>query len=165
LACLCAGEESVKQQALAIAQKALTETDFQKLDQNLPENGCFKAIATAQREPLAHTIIRALDYGASRFWHKSKHKPAIATRLVDLAGKIAFGDKVDSKEALQTIREVIAAVKTDVILIIDELGKNLEYASLHPSESDLYPVQQSRERFAFSRFKILSHWSITSIFC
>jgi hypothetical protein len=145
LACLCAGEESVKQQALAIAQKALTETDFQKLDQNLPENGCFKAIATAQREPLAHTIIRALDYGASRFWHKSKHKTAIATRLVDLAGKIAFGDKVDSKEALQTIREVIAAVKTDVILIIDELGKNLEYASLHPSESDLYLLQQLAE--------------------
>jgi len=145
LACLCAGEESVKQKALAIAQKALTETDFQKLDQNLPKKGCFRAIATAQREPLAHTIIRALDYGASRFWHKSKHKPAIATRLVDLAGKIAFGDKVDSKEALQTIREVIAAVKTDVILIIDELGKNLEYASLHPSESDLYLLQQLAE--------------------
>jgi len=145
LACLCAGEESVKQKALAIAKTTLTDVDFQKLHQNLPEMGCFRAIATAQREPLAHTIIRALDYGASRFWHKSKHKPAIATRLVDLVGKIAFGDKVDSKEALQTIREVIAAVQTDVILIIDELGKNLEYASLHPSESDLYLLQQLAE--------------------
>ncbi|MFN5967385.1 MAG: hypothetical protein ACK46E_20125, partial [Pseudanabaena sp.] len=123
----------------------LTATDFQKLHQNLPEKGCFRAIATAQREPLAHTIIRALDYGASRFWNKSKNKPPIATKLVDLAGNIAFGDKVDSKEALRTIREVIAAVKTDVILIIDELGKNLEYASLHPSESDLYLLQQLAE--------------------
>ncbi|MFN5925675.1 MAG: hypothetical protein ACK466_18290, partial [Pseudanabaena sp.] len=90
-------------------------------------------------------IIRALDYGASRFWNKSKSKPPIATKLVDLAGNIAFGDKVDSKEALRTIREVIAAVKTDVILIIDELGKNLEYASLYPSESDLYLLQQLAE--------------------
>ncbi|MCA6573102.1 MAG: hypothetical protein IM536_03480 [Pseudanabaena sp. M34BS1SP1A06MG] len=145
LACLCAGEESVKQKALAIAKTTLTATDFQKLHQNLPEKGCFRAIATAQREPLAHTIIRALDYGASRFWNKSKNKPPIATKLVDLAGNIAFGDKVDSKEALRTIREVIAAVKTDVSLIIDELGKNLEYASLYPSESDLYLLQQLAE--------------------
>ncbi|MFN4869452.1 MAG: hypothetical protein ACK5LD_06210 [Pseudanabaena sp.] len=145
LACLCAGEESVKQKALAISKTTLTATDFQKLHQNLPEKGCFRAIATAQREPLAHTIIRALDYGASRFWNKSKNKPPIATKLVDLAGNIAFGDKVDSKEALRTIREVIAAVKTDVILIIDELGKNLEYASLYPSESDLYLLQQLAE--------------------
>ncbi|MFN6066810.1 MAG: hypothetical protein ACK45T_06525, partial [Pseudanabaena sp.] len=145
LACLCAGEESVRQKALAIAKTTLTTTDFQKLHQNLPEKGCFRAIATAQREPLAHTIIRALDYGASRFWNKSKNKPPIATKLVDLAGNIAFGDKVDSKEALRTIREVIAAVKTDVILIIDELGKNLEYASLYPSESDLYLLQQLAE--------------------
>lgn len=145
LACLCAAEESVKQKALAIAKTTLTATDFQTLHQNLPEKGCFRAIATAQREPLAHTIIRALDYGASLFWHKSEHKPAIATKLVDLAGNIAFGDKVDTKEALRTIREVIASAKTDVILIIDELGKNLEYASLHPSESDLYLLQQLAE--------------------
>ncbi|MFN9650067.1 MAG: hypothetical protein ACK58Z_16660, partial [Pseudanabaena sp.] len=145
LACLCAGEESVKQKALAISKTTLTATDFQKLHQNLPEKGCFRAIATAQREPLAHTIIRALDYGASRFLNNSKNKPPISTNLVDLAGNIAFGDKVDSKEALRTIREVIAAVKTDVILIIDELGKNLEYASLYPSESDLYLLQQLAE--------------------
>ncbi|MFM7601576.1 MAG: P-loop NTPase fold protein, partial [Pseudanabaena sp.] len=145
LACLCAGEESVKQKALAIAKTTLTAADFQKLHQNLPEKGCFRAIATAQREPLSHTIIRALDYGASRFWNKSKSKRQIVTKLVDLAGNIAFGDKVDSKEALRTIQEVITSAQTDVILIIDELGKNLEYASLHPSESDLYLLQQLAE--------------------
>jgi pantothenate kinase-related protein Tda10 len=72
LTCLCAGETVVKQDALAIAEKALTEAEFQKLNHNLPKKACFRAIATAHREPLAHTIVRALDYGASHFWKKSK---------------------------------------------------------------------------------------------
>lgn len=144
LACLCDGETVVKQDALAITQKAITEAEFQKLNHNLPEKGCFRAIATAQREPLANTIIRALDYGANHFW-KKKSKPEIATQLVDLAGEIRAGHKVDSKTALQLVREVIATAKTDVLLIVDELGKNLEYASLHPNEADLYLLQQLAE--------------------
>jgi len=144
LTCLCAGETVVKQDALAIAEKALTEAEFQKLNHNLPEKACFRAIATAQREPLAHTIIRALDYGASHFW-KKKSKPEIATQLVDLAGEVRAGHKVDSKTALQLVREVIATAQTDVLLIVDELGKNLEYASLHPNEADLYLLQQLAE--------------------
>jgi len=143
LACLCASETTVKQNALAIAQKALTETEFHKLKDHLPEQGCFRAIATAQREPLAHTIIRALDYGASRFW--KKNKPDVATRLVDLTGEVRAGQKVDSKTALQLVQEVIATAKTDVLLIVDELGKNLEYTSLHPNEADLYLLQQLAE--------------------
>ena len=144
LTCLCAGETVVKQDALAIAEKALTEAEFQKLNHNLPKKACFRAIATAQREPLAHTIIRALDYGASHFW-KKKSKPEIATQLVDLAGEVRAGHKVDSKTALQLVREVIATAQTDVLLIVDELGKNLEYASLHPNEADLYLLQQLAE--------------------
>ncbi|MCA2736245.1 hypothetical protein [Microcystis sp. M158S2] len=140
LACLCAGEESVKQKALAIAKTTLTATDFQKLHQNLPEKGCFRAIATAQREPLAHTIIRALDYGASRFWKRKA--PSLAKDLTDLSAEILGGRIVDSKKVISIIQEVITSAQTDVILIIDELGKNLEYASLHPSESDLYLLQQ-----------------------
>ncbi|MCA6595600.1 MAG: hypothetical protein IM539_04600 [Pseudanabaena sp. M046S1SP1A06QC] len=147
LACLCAGEESVKQKALAIAKTTLTTTDFQKLHQNLPEKGCFRAIATAQREPLAHTIIRALEYGASRFWRKksSSKAPSIAKDLTDLSSEIRGGTVVDSKKVISIIQEVITSAQTDVILIIDELGKNLEYASLHPSESDLYLLQQLAE--------------------
>ncbi|MFN9830096.1 MAG: hypothetical protein ACK55Y_10850, partial [Pseudanabaena sp.] len=143
LACLCAGEESVKQKALAIAKTTLTTTDFQKLHQNLPEKGCFRAIATAQREPLAHTIIRALDYGASRFWKRKA--PSLAKDLTDLSAEILGGRIVDSKKVISIIQEVITSAQTDVILIIDELGKNLEYASLHPSESDLYLLQQLAE--------------------
>ena len=143
LACLCAGEESVKQKALAISKTTLTATDFQKLHQNLPEKGCFRAIATAQREPLAHTIIRALDYGASRFWKRKA--PSLAKDLTDLSAEILGGRIVDSKKVISIIQEVITSAQTDVILIIDELGKNLEYASLHPSESDLYLLQQLAE--------------------
>ncbi len=151
LACLCAEEESVKQKALAIAKTTLTATDFQKLHQNLPEKGCFRAIATAQREPLAHTIIRALDYGASRFWRKKSlsktvsKAPSLVKDLTDLSAEILGGRIVNSKKVISIIQEVITSAQTDVILIIDELGKNLEYASLHPSESDLYLLQQLAE--------------------
>lgn len=143
LACLCAGETVVKQDALAIAQKALTEAEFHKLNHNLPEKGCFRAIATAQREPLAHTIIRALDYGAIRFWKKKA--PNVAKKLTDLSSEILGGKTVENKEVLLIIQEVITAAKTDILIIIDELGKNLEYASLHPNEADIYLLQQLAE--------------------
>ncbi|MBD2152448.1 hypothetical protein H6F44_20340 [Pseudanabaena sp. FACHB-1277] len=143
LTCLCAGETVAKQNALAIAEKALTAAEFHKLKNHLPEQGCFRAIATAQREPLTHTIIRALDYGASHFWHKKA--PNIAKELTDLSSEILGGKVVESKRVISIIQEVIKSAQTDVVLIIDELGKNLEYASLHPSASDIYLLQQLAE--------------------
>lgn len=54
--------------ALDIAKNALGSDSLEyKTLENIPQQGLFRAIATAQREPLSHTIIRALERGAGIF--------------------------------------------------------------------------------------------------
>jgi len=135
----------VRQYALDIARKALSPESYKELESNLPPEGCFQAIATAQREPLAHTIISALTYGAEKFWGKAKSKNAITKKLTELSKEAMSGRQFDGKEILKLVQEVTEAAKTNVVLLIDELGKNLEFASLHQGTEDLYLLQQLAE--------------------
>jgi len=125
---LCAeATNPVRQVALDIAKRSLTQEKFEKLVINLPQRGFFRAIAIAQREPLSHAIIRALTSAMTRY------------------GKVSKKLKNSSSDALSLLKEVLASVDQPVILIIDELGKSLEYAALHQRSDDLYLLQQIAE--------------------
>ncbi len=148
LSCLCAPQSSlVKSHALEVAKKALggDNQDYRSLETNLTPRGWFRGIAAAQREPLAHTIVRALDKGAQTYWRKARTKPEVVKKLIDLNVEINAGYQIDSKEVLWVFEEVTRAAKSHILLIIDELGKSLEFASLHQSNEDLYLLQQLAE--------------------
>ncbi|WP_448598940.1 hypothetical protein [Thermoleptolyngbya sp.] len=53
--------------------------------------------------------------------------------------------QVTDQQVLKLLREIVQTVETDVLLIIDELGKNLEYAAHHQGIQDLYLLQQIAE--------------------
>lgn len=150
LASLCASQTSqMRHYAWKIAETALgsDSPEYSTMETNIPPQGLFRAIATAQREPLSHTIIRALERGAGIFWKSTPTKPAIARKLVDLATEITFGKTtVDSREIPGLIQEVASSAETDILLIIDELGKNLEFAAQNQGAEDLYLLQQLAER-------------------
>ena len=149
LASVCANQTSqMRHYALDIAKNALGSDSLEyKTLENIPQQGLFRAIATAQREPLSHTIIRALERGAGIFWRSARTQPAIARKLVDLATEITFGKTtVDSRIILGLVQEVASSAQTDVLLIIDELGKNLEFAAQNQGADDLYLLQQLAER-------------------
>lgn len=70
LTSVCAPAQSqMRSSALEIAQHTLgaESSDYQALTQ-LPEKGLFRAVATATREPMSHTIVRGLLRGAETFW-------------------------------------------------------------------------------------------------
>ncbi|KAM3100078.1 hypothetical protein ACKFKF_12825 [Phormidesmis sp. 146-12] len=137
------------QQALAIAVQALGKDspDYQVLVEKVVKHGLFRAVATAQREPLSHTILRALDRGAACFWVNDLQKPQIAYRLADLAIEVEAGmQSIDSRQVLQLLKEVAQSAKTDILLVIDELGKILEYTAQHQTTDDLFLLQQLAER-------------------
>ena len=145
-AALCAAETSpLRQKALAIAAGGLgrDSAEFQELAA-LPKRGFVLAIGTAQREPLSHTIVRALIRGAEIFWRKSR-KPVIFADLVDLDSAIAAGQTIDERQIPRLIQAVAQAAKTDLLLMIDELGKTLEFAAQHQGVADLYLLQQIAE--------------------
>lgn len=149
LASLCASETNlVRHHALEIAKIALgaTSPEYSTLETAIPQQGLFRAVATAQREPLSHTIVRALERGAGIFWKQARHKPPIARNLVDLATEIEIGKTtIDSRQVPGLVQEVAKAAKTPILLIIDELGKNLEYAAQNQGAEDLYLLQQLAE--------------------
>jgi hypothetical protein len=150
LACLCAPTSSeIKQNALIIADRSFGENnaDLIAIQQTIPDRGLFRAIATAQREPLSWTIVRALANGADTFWTKGK-KPKIAMELIDLVSKIGDSSEslsISSKTVLSLLKRTIESIDTHLLLAIDELGKNLEFASMQPGSEDLYLLQQIAE--------------------
>jgi hypothetical protein len=147
LAALCAPQESpVADEAWAIAEYAFpADSPEMEAITNVPEPRLLRAVATAQREPLSWTIVRALSRGFELFW-KKKRKPDFWMDLNEWRFQAEEGNcQVTDQQVLKLLREVVQTVETDVLLIIDELGKNLEYAAHHQGIQDLYLLQQIAE--------------------
>jgi hypothetical protein len=149
LASLCAPVNCpMRSKALEIAASALgsESSQYLALKDNFPIQGYVRAIATGTREPISHTIIRAINRGIEGFWKPQKrNKIPVVAKLVDLETEIASGNKIDSREIPELVLDVAKAAKTGVFLILDELGKNLEFAAYNAGEEDLYLLQQLSE--------------------
>jgi hypothetical protein len=149
LTSLCASQNSqMRQEALKIAATAFDSDswEYQALNEKIPEPGLFRAVATAQREPLSNTIVRALYRGAELFWTaQQRAKIGVCRELLDLSNDITDGKTIDSRKALKLVQEVASKADNGVFLIIDELGKNLEFAVQNQGVEDLYLFQQLAE--------------------
>ncbi|HBY81554.1 MAG TPA: hypothetical protein DEG47_32230, partial [Cyanobacteria bacterium UBA11148] len=150
LTSLCSSQNSqMRQEALKIAATAfdIDSSEYQALNENIPDRGLFRAVATAQREPLSNTIVRALYRGAELFWTtpQKRAKISVYRELVDLTTDITDGAVIDSRKALKLVQEVAIQADNGVLLIIDELGKNLEFAVQNQGVEDLYLFQQLAE--------------------
>ncbi|ABA25021.1 hypothetical protein Ava_B0311 (plasmid) [Trichormus variabilis ATCC 29413] len=146
---LCAPLNSQSHQvALEIVIKTFgsDSSEYSAIQNTLPTQGLFRAVVTAQREPLSNTIVRALERGAETFWSRQQiNKIKVARKLVDLGAQVADGKIIDSKEIPSLIREVANSASTGIVLVIDELGKNLEFAVQNQGAEDLYLLQQLAE--------------------
>lgn len=141
-------DSQIRQEALKIAATAFPtdSVEYQALNESIPKSGLFRAVATAQREPLSNTIIRAIYRGSELFWTaQQRSKLNVHRELVDLNTEITNGATIDARRTLKLVQEVAAKAETGVILIIDELGKNLEYAIQNMGAEDLYLFQQIAE--------------------
>ena len=149
LASLCASSKSeMRSLSWEITQAALgKESDeYQALESFIPQQGYLRAVAVAQREPISNTVIRALLQGTEAFWTPTKRKKIDAvSRLQELAAEIELGNKINGKEIPALVKELAKASKTGLFLIVDELGKNLEYAASDRGAEDLYLLQQLAE--------------------
>ncbi|WCO66241.1 hypothetical protein PO878_17200 [Iamia majanohamensis] len=104
-------------------------------------SGMLRATATAQREPVASTIVRALDHGVERFW----------------SGKVPRGLRTALREAragspdARSLAELVLRISetAPVMLVLDEFGKSLEAFAGSPS-SDLFVLQELAERLGGS---------------
>lgn len=141
-------QSKIQIKALSIAEDKLGKDSdiYQLIQEKINSKGLIKAVATGQREPISHTIIRALLTGIDNFWTASqKNKINVVRQLVDLEAEINDGGKVDSREIPNLVLELAKESQTGIFLVIDELGKNLEYAAHAQGDEDLYLLQQLAE--------------------
>jgi hypothetical protein len=147
LAALCAPEDSpIGKVALDIADQVFVPNSPEmKSILEISQDGLLRAVATAQREPLSWTIARALSRGAELFW-KQKRKPSFLNEINEWRSQAESGHcLVTDQQILKALKEVVKTAKTDVLLIVDELGKNLEFAAHNQGIQDLYLLQQIAE--------------------
>jgi len=101
------------------------------------EGGFVRAVATAQREPIVDTVLRALRSGAGSRW------PTTLPADVDAALVEA-----ETQRTPLTIGAALVALTAHapVVMIIDEFGKNLEHFADDPEHADLFVLQELAER-------------------
>src|SRR5205807_3590287 len=101
------------------------------LRDHLPEAGFIRAVATAQREPLGYTIIRALRCGCELVWPDNFEQQQTAPMFEYFEKTMQSGQKITNQEILRSIQQIAQETHMGILLVIDELGKGLEYAAWH----------------------------------
>ena len=112
------------------------------------ESGFYRGLATAAREPLSHTVLRALHNAVVGRYGKipPKTRFAAASALRGALKDAASSDprrRGPSPATLIDIARCLAA-ESPLLLIIDEFGKNLE-AFRDSTDADPYLLQQLAE--------------------
>lgn len=114
--------------------------DFSKL--GLPRQQFLPLLVTCSREPLGLSILRAMRRSVESLYRRgAKVRPIeLIERL--LAGQSAPSDEQVVGAVLETNTRLIADSKAQgILLIVDELGKFLEFAALHPHRQDVFLLQ------------------------
>lgn len=145
---LCADEKnSVRTEAYEIAQGSFPaeSAELEGINVHIPAKGLLRAATTGQREPLSWSIARALITAAERFWHKKK-KPDFWPLLTDWEVELdTRHPQISHQELLNLLKAMVTAAQTPLLLVVDELGKALEYAAHNQGVQDLYLLQQIAE--------------------
>lgn len=105
-------------------------------------SGLVPVVLTLRRAPLALTLLEGLLQAVGRISGAAAR--ALAQRLeADLQAKIT--DTRNVLEHVEAVRDLtVRQGRQGVLLILDELGKTLEYAARHPGE-DIYLLQELAE--------------------
>ena len=114
------------------------------------ESGFHRALVTAQREPLSHTVLRALEAAVLRRYKKipAKSRFRAAGTLRDALNDMATNDPRRTGPSPADLVEIARclAEESPLLLVIDEFGKNLEAIRDGGGDGDPYLLQQLAEQ-------------------
>lgn len=115
-------------------------------------SGYLPVLISGSSEPLAQRIIQALINTARELWSTQKgKKPAIFESLNRaLESKISTASEI--VKLILELQNALANLPTNqpkgILLVIDELGKFLEYESRHEGSTDIFILQSLAEHAA-----------------
>jgi hypothetical protein len=112
-----------------------------------PRPRLLPVLVTGTREPIAAALLRALQRALDDAC--GYRKPRLVQRissLADTASRTSVPDTAVVKlleEASEYVRE--SDKRTGILVIVDELGKFLEFTAIHPDRQDIYFLQALAE--------------------
>jgi len=118
--------------------------DFRK--HGVAETAFLPVLVTCSRQPLGTSILRALHASLSEVYKRgAKSKPSENIQRL-LNAKTELNDEQIVDAILDANSQIIADAKGDgLLLIVDELGKFLEFAALNPHRQDVFVLQRLAE--------------------
>ncbi|HEX8691412.1 MAG TPA: hypothetical protein VF746_03130 [Longimicrobium sp.] len=139
-------EHPARRLALQLLRADGAQSLAEQFRDSVPADGFICAVAAGRRERLAHTLVRALAGGADRFWrNRQGPRPRALKRVRALLDAIERGEQPDVAGLPELVRELASVSRTGVLIVLDELGKNLETAARSGGGEDLYLLQQLAE--------------------
>ena len=136
-------------EAIALLEDA-ADTELNERAEAAFEEPFCPVLIVGSRRPLAEALLEGLAHSLDAF---ADAHDEVSDTLTNLAGRVreAAGD-ADDEETARLYREAAEAVHETtgggLFVVIDELGKLLEYAALHPEQSDLFVLQRLSEHAA-----------------
>ena len=117
----------------------------------IAENGMVRCLATAKREPVAVTVLRALHNGAQAYFGRYGRRDFAGATLLRLYLRELKKGTVPDTDGIIEIISGIAAV-SPVLIMIDEFGKNIEYFTADGGDDgDLFLLQELAEMSGVTR--------------
>jgi len=144
------------------------ETALSLLDQYWPDvatnaresiasfGGLLPVLVTGQQGAISTAVLSAAHRTASEFWSGRGKTPSIVSDLAELAEKARSGSRVPDSLVVDHLVQLSEQVRsssrggTGICLIIDEMGKFLEFAALRGEGGDIYLLQLLAEAAARS---------------
>ncbi len=124
---------------LESANKDLHDRFIKNKGQLTGEAGFFRVPIVAAFEPINVTLARGLQKAVSQSELANKDKISAS---ID---KLLKNGSIEPAALLTLFKDVVKSAKTPLVLVVDELGKNLEYLSYHSHNGDLFILQQLAE--------------------
>ena len=115
-------------------------------------NGFIRCTITSQSEPVAASVIRALDRGARKHFgdkYSKKHFPTSTAlhNAINTVEEAAIQGNVDNIPDARSILDIVKGMceMAPVLLLLDEFGKNMEYFAKNNNVADMYLLQMLAE--------------------
>ena len=132
--------------AHAVLKKADGEVALNFKAHTKSVSGYVRVLISGAPEPLGPRIVRGIAEAAAHFWAGKKgRKPAVLKKLE----KLTFDEKVHTSELIDVVDQMQdqlqKAGSAGILLVIDELGKFLEYEAKHYGTNDIFLLQSLAE--------------------
>jgi hypothetical protein len=116
---------------------------------SIAHEGLCPVLVSGSREPINKALLRGLESAIEHHWPSSP--PLLLVEVRALLKAIDDGEKLSGRRIVEVFEELALKVASSrksgagLFVVIDELGKLLEYSAAHQEDSDIFVLQELAE--------------------